>query len=66
MLGLDKAGKTSILYQFKLSYLIEAIQTIGFNLETIEYKDLYLEIWDIGGFSIFSDNEDIILSMTIA
>ena len=61
MLGLDKAGKTSILYQFKLSYLIEAIQTIGFNLETIEYKDLYLEIWDIGGFSIFSDNEDIIL-----
>ena len=61
MFGLDGAGKTSILYQLKLSDLIETTQTIGFILETVEYKDLYLEIWDIGGYSIFPDNENIIL-----
>ena len=61
MFGLDGAGKTSILYQLKLSDLIKTTQTIGFNIETIKYKDLYIDIWDIGGFSIFPNNEDIIL-----
>ena len=61
MFGLDGAGKTSILYQLKFSDLIKTTQTIGFNIETIKYKDLYIDIWDIGGFSIFPNNEDIIL-----
>ena len=61
MFGLDGAGKTSILYQFKLSDLVATTQTIGFNLETIKYKDLFLTIWDIGGYNIFYDNECRIL-----
>ena len=61
MFGLDGAGKTSILYQLKFSGLIKTTQTIGFNIETIKYKDLYIDIWDIGGFSIFPNDEDIIL-----
>ena len=61
MFGLDGAGKTSILYQFKLSDLVKTTQTIGFNLETIKYKELFLTIWDIGGHNIFYDNECRIL-----
>ncbi len=61
MFGLDGAGKTSILYQFKLSDLVTTTQTKGFNLETIKYKDLFLTIWDIGGYNIFYDNKCRIL-----
>ena len=33
MLGLDGAGKTSILYQFKLNESVNSVPTIGFNVE---------------------------------
>ena len=49
MLGLDNAGKTAILYKLKLGEQVTTIPTIGFNVETIEYKRLSLNIWDVGG-----------------
>ncbi|CAL6101224.1 ADP-ribosylation_factor [Hexamita inflata] len=49
MLGLDGTGKTYLLYQWKLNQLVETIPTIGFNVETIKYKQLSLTIWDVGG-----------------
>jgi small GTP-binding protein len=49
MLSLDAAGKTSILYQLKLGEAVTAIPTIGFNVETVKYKNLSFCIWDIGG-----------------
>ena len=49
MLGLDAAGKTTILYSLKLNEVIRTIPTIGFNVENINYKNLDLTIWDIGG-----------------
>lgn len=49
MLGLDAAGKTTILYKFKLGEHITTIPTIGFNVEHIEYNKLDLTIWDVGG-----------------
>ena len=49
MLGLNGVGKTSILYRIKLDEFIEVVQTIGFNLEKINYKNLCFEIWDISG-----------------
>ena len=49
MLGLDSAGKTTILYSLKLNEIINTIPTIGFNVETLNYKNLNLTIWDIGG-----------------
>ncbi len=61
LLGLDGAGKTSILYQLKLSDLVNTTQTIGFNLEKIKYKNLFLELWDIGGYNIFYDNKCTVL-----
>merc|ERR1712232_1143766 len=49
MVGLDAAGKTTILYKLKLGEVVTTIPTIGFNVETVEYKNLNFTVWDIGG-----------------
>lgn len=36
MLGLDAAGKTTILYKLKLGDVVSSVPTIGFNVETVE------------------------------
>jgi len=50
MLGLDAAGKTTILYKMKLNETVTTIPTIGFNVEGIQTKNnLELTVWDVGG-----------------
>ncbi len=49
MVGLDAAGKTTILYKLKLGENVRTVSTIGFNVETVEYKNINFTIWDIGG-----------------
>jgi len=49
MVGLDAAGKTTVLYKLKLDDVVTTIPTIGFNVERVEYKNLRMTIWDIGG-----------------
>lgn len=49
MVGLDAAGKTTILYKLKLGEIITTIPTIGFNVETVEYKNIAFTVWDVGG-----------------
>ena len=49
MLGLDGAGKTTILYKFKYDSVERTIPTIGFNVEQINYKNINFTVWDIGG-----------------
>jgi small GTP-binding protein len=49
MLGLDAAGKTTILYKFKVGEVVTTIPTIGFNVETVEYKKVTFQVWDVGG-----------------
>ncbi|XP_045158581.1 E3 ubiquitin-protein ligase TRIM23-like isoform X1 [Mercenaria mercenaria] len=49
ILGLDGAGKTSLLFKMKNNEFITTIPTIGFNVETVEYKNVKLTIWDVGG-----------------
>jgi len=49
MLGLDGAGKTTILYKLKLGEIVNTIPTIGFNVERVEYKNVTFTVWDIGG-----------------
>ncbi|MBN3277192.1 TRI23 ligase, partial [Polyodon spathula] len=48
-LGLDGAGKTTILFKLKQDEFMQPIPTIGFNVETVEYKNLKFTIWDVGG-----------------
>jgi len=49
MVGLDAAGKTTILYKLKLGEVVITIPTIGFNVETVECKNISLTVWDVGG-----------------
>ena len=49
MLGLDSAGKTTLLYKLKLDKVLQTIPTIGFNVESVKYKSLNMTMWDIGG-----------------
>lgn len=50
MLGLDSAGKTTILYQLKLNETVSSIPTIGFNVETVTpVKNVSFTVWDVGG-----------------
>ena len=70
MVGLDAAGKTTILYKLKLGEIVTTIPTIGmqlisqlfilsfsicdvfvnlgFNVETVEYKNISFTVWDVG------------------
>lgn len=47
--GLDAAGKTTLLYRLKLGEVVTTIPTIGFNVETLEYKNVKFTAWDVGG-----------------
>ncbi|KAL8583323.1 hypothetical protein ACOMHN_057609 [Nucella lapillus] len=50
MVGLDAAGKTTILYKVKLNEVVTTIPTIGFNVETVTpVKGLTFTVWDVGG-----------------
>lgn len=51
MIGLDSSGKTSILYKLNMGEIVDSVPTIGFNVETIKYKYLVMNVWDIGGQS---------------
>ncbi|KAM8754245.1 ADP-ribosylation factor 4-like [Acanthopagrus schlegelii] len=52
MVGLDAAGKTTLLYRLKLAEVVTTIPTIGFNVETVEYNNISFTVWDVGGQTI--------------
>ena len=49
MVGLDAAGKTTILYKLKQGEVVTTLPTIGFNVETVDYKNISFTVWDVGG-----------------
>merc|ERR550537_771918 len=49
MVGLDAAGKTTILYKLKLGEIVTTTPTIGFHVETVEYKNISFTALDLGG-----------------
>ncbi|KAI9234739.1 MAG: small ARF-related GTPase [Podila humilis] len=49
ILGLHAAGKIAFLYKLKLGDIVTTIPTIGFNVESITYKNLTFTMWDSGG-----------------
>nr|ABD64934.1 ADP-ribosylation factor, putative [Brassica oleracea] len=56
MVGLDAAGKTTILYKLKLGEIVTTIPIIDklffsicFNVETVEYRNISFIVWDVGG-----------------
>jgi ADP-ribosylation factor-like protein 1 len=49
ILGLDNAGKTTILYRLQIGEVVATVPTIGFNVETLTYKNITFSVWDLGG-----------------
>lgn len=55
LLGLDNAGKTTLLEQIKSLYnsdheaKLNTVPTVGQNVSLIDLGELYLRIWDVGG-----------------
>ncbi|KAJ9546176.1 hypothetical protein OSB04_025883 [Centaurea solstitialis] len=49
MLGLDAAGKTTILYKLHIGEVLSNVPTIGFNVEKVQYKNVVFTVWDVGG-----------------
>lgn len=49
MLGLDNAGKTTILKKFNGEDISTISPTLGFNIKTLEHGGFKLNIWDVGG-----------------
>ncbi|GAV00330.1 hypothetical protein RvY_11197 [Ramazzottius varieornatus] len=49
ILGLDNAGKTTILYQFTMKEVVHTTPTIGSNVEEVKWKNLRFVMWDLAG-----------------
>ena len=48
-MGLDNAGKTTILKKFNGEDISTIEPTLGFNIKTLEYMGYKLNCWDVGG-----------------
>ncbi|KAL0213475.1 hypothetical protein RCL1_007101 [Eukaryota sp. TZLM3-RCL] len=51
LLGLDNSGKTSLLYRLKLGRIISTVPTVGFNVESLVFRNLRFCAFDLGGQS---------------
>ena len=58
LLGLDNAGKTTLLEQIKALPQnqnatahpnLKTVPTVGQNVATVDLPDVYLKVWDVGG-----------------
>lgn len=49
ILGLDNAGKTTVMKKVSGDDVTEISPTVGFNIQTLEYNGYLLNIWDVGG-----------------
>eukprot|EP01018_Ginkgo_biloba_P022922 Gb_36841 [translate_table: standard] len=47
MVGLDTIGKTSILYKLNPREIVTTIPMIGFNMKTVEYRNIIFIVWDL-------------------
>ncbi|XP_030311501.1 ADP-ribosylation factor-like protein 11 [Calypte anna] len=52
MLGLDLAGKSTLLYKLKTGQAVETCPTVGFNVESLQTPcGISFTLWDVGGQS---------------
>ncbi|XP_061386419.1 uncharacterized protein LOC133321339 [Musca vetustissima] len=68
MVGLDNAGKTRLHYTLKEGPMVNLITTLGYNVETIEYKGQQYTIYEIGGLNtvrilrnFYTENKSIVI-----
>jgi ADP-ribosylation factor-like protein 2 len=49
ILGLDNAGKTTILTSLLGEDITQISPTLGFSIRTVQFDGFKLDIWDVGG-----------------
>merc|ERR1711976_759721 len=49
MLGLDNAGKTTVLKKLSDEDITHIMPTQGFNIKSLQHEGFKLNVWDIGG-----------------
>ncbi|KAI8981472.1 P-loop containing nucleoside triphosphate hydrolase protein [Pilobolus umbonatus] len=47
IVGLDNAGKTTVLYKLLMNQIVTTTPTIGSNVEEIQYKNLKFIVWAV-------------------
>ena len=48
-LGLDNAGKSTLLFQMRDNAFKETVPTVGLNVESIKYRGMNFTLWDVSG-----------------
>ena len=48
-LGLDNAGKSTLLFQMKDNQYKDTVPTVGLNVESIKYRGMSFTLWDVSG-----------------
>ncbi|XP_030636640.1 ADP-ribosylation factor-like protein 11 [Chanos chanos] len=57
LMGLDSAGKSTLLFRLQQGVVMETSPTVGFNVATVELdKKTSLTVWDVGGQGIMRAN----------
>mmetsp|Transcript_18481 Transcript_18481/g.52166 ORF Transcript_18481/g.52166 Transcript_18481/m.52166 type:complete len:215 (-) Transcript_18481:182-826(-) len=49
IVGLNNAGKTTILYKLHLGQVVMTQPTIGSNVEEVKHGSITFQVWDLGG-----------------
>jgi small GTP-binding protein len=49
VLGLDNAGKTTILKALSNEDIAQITPTHGFNIKNLQHEGFKLNVWDVGG-----------------
>lgn len=48
-LGLDNAGKSTLLFQMKDNQFKDTVPTVGLNVEQIKFRGMNFTLWDVSG-----------------
>ncbi|XP_056619624.1 ADP-ribosylation factor-like protein 11 [Triplophysa dalaica] len=57
LMGLDSAGKSTLLFRQQQGVVMETSPTVGFNVATVELdKKTSLTVWDVGGQKTMRSN----------
>jgi len=49
IVGLNNAGKTTVLFKLHLGEVVETQPTIGSNVEEVVHENVRFQVWDLGG-----------------
>ena len=71
LLGLDNAGKTTLLKSLASEDIAHITPTQGFNIKSVQSEGFRLNVWDIGGqrkirpyWRNYFENTDVLVSLS--